>query len=674
MAIAQYASLRQTLPSPTIAVTSGGFLTGSGALYFTLQGRNRAGLNLPSTLQSVTYSAGQRIQVTIPSTARNDGEDIHWYVISASTTNDPTQIRQLAIYNGYEADQITPTVLPATITFDRDEHLKLSATVDQFDDLPSGTNLKNGMLRGVNELSKILRYDASSTATVDNQTVYPSAIGRWIQYGSFNTYQDNTTNAGGCDRPLQSVPTAAVIQPPPYPADGSLGTPIKFWLLNERSELYAPVTQGTRFNLKVFQDGLDKSQLFSGLLKMQLDGFVRYSTGVLDTADITTGNQRDYFYGKAGSEALEKDLPSGYGLAIQIRPAFKASQLNQEIIEGAGIRILPFFFSQSGDYNPAGVLTGDVILPDGDRRRILPDTGLGVIALSGSGIVKRFEFPLQGEDFVAGLLSNTAGQKIVINGDGVVSLRAPAEPLAASEALRAIVGTAAGVSSQGMWSGYSAVASGASLAVTCNYPLTIRGDYPDVIAGSDQGAFNPLLVTVYLQRQSTGEIRKFEGLPAVAGTSQNFVIDTWADGEVIASTPIAPDDFGLWEPGASSFVASASSTDFPADSYQVAFAFEYDGAQVTSISHDPLDGCIREINQTIAEYLAGGQSVTDADQLALIPAPIDPYRRVYVKEWGYDAIYDPSSKDAIGVGNGVVLPSNQDPGSDGRWLIYRRYS
>lgn len=593
MAIAQYASLRSQLPAPTVTVPSGGFLSGSGTLYFSLQARNRCGHNLPSFAVSATYSAGDQIEVTIPATARAAGEEIHRFVLSAGATTDTSTHRQLAIYEGFEDDQETLEPLPVVITFSQDEHLVLGGIVSDLASLPSGSNLLNGMLREVTTISKILRYEEASTAVVDNITVYSASpnLGRWTVYGSFSTYQESTSDPGGCDRPISLVPEEAFIFPSTHPADGSTGTPVGIWLISDRSEGASSVPQGKRIGFNVYQNGLNKSVLFDAQLLLTLNGFVRLSDGTLDTSGLTT-DETTYRYGKEGAQILEKDLPSGYALSYNVAIAVDQSELNEPIPVDTPIRVQPFFYAQSGAPNATANFTGDVIFGTDDRRRIVAGDSLSIRALAGSGTIAGVTFPTQSETVVTGLASNMPAQPIAINGDGVVTIESNINDLRVTQRLRAYVSTVDGVSNPGTWSAYGAVSAGQELTVTLSHPTdgtngAIRADYPDpAIAGNSKGEFNPVSLRVYIQRQSDGEIREFNGFVVVNSVTQEITISTWADGVVVGQLPSAANNFfSLFTPGSSTFIASGGGGDFSADSYRVTFSYDYDGGQVTAIDH-----------------------------------------------------------------------------------------
>ena len=625
MGIATYASLRSQLPAPTIAVAAGGNLTGSGTLEISVQGRNRAGFNLPTALQAVGYSAGQKIQIAIPASARADGEDIHWYVISVATVSgDLSSIRQVAIYNGYGVDQVTPSALPITIELSEDDHIAVGSaqTVASLAALPTGANLINGMIRQVTNVgdssSRILRYDSQSVATVDNDTVFNAASGRWIQVSSFSTYISNTENAGGSDRVLTLLPPSAVLQPPTYAADGSTSTPVKYWWYGTRNAAGSITQQGTRIGFRVFDDGIDKTSQFDGLLQLTFDGYVDPATGALDTAGMTTGGSAPFAFGKAGAIALENDLPAGQAAQFSIQAKFTSAQL-KDIADGSKISIRPRSFSQSGDVNPVSGFTGNGVFPVGDRLRIVTGSGLSVQALSGSAAVGRLTFPLQDAIAVTGLVANTADQIIEINGNGNVFVGDGT--IGANEAIRAKVGTVAGRSPASNFSDYAAVTNGQTLTVTITNGRDIRTDYPEpstaisVIAGNTEATFNPPLIVIYLERESDGQIWEFTGNAVLDAATQQVNITNLSAGTAIANLPTVSPTFSLFKPSGS-FSANAGSSDLTADNYRVAIAYEYDGNQTTQIQHEAESSDWLEETEalsTISSQVAGNTSAIAAN-------------------------------------------------------------
>jgi hypothetical protein len=293
------------------------------------------------------------------------------------------------------------------------------------------------------------------------------------------------------------------------------------------------------------------------------------------------------------------DLQPGEAIALSVKPFFSVAELNNEVSPGAVIGVIPTIRTQSGDYNPIGKITGNAVFALGDKYRIVPNSGLSVKILSGSAIVGGYDFPVKPARNILGVEPNQAGQKVIINGNGAVFIDEASYSPLDSEALRATIGTVAGVSSPSAWTSYVAIASGQNAAITISYPSSIRSNYPDVIAGSNKGVFNAPLVNIFLQRQDTGEIREFGAYSVVAGASQEFSISAWADGTIVSSLPTAPGaDFSLFSPGATVLIADTTGN-FPATNYRACYNFEYNGLQVTSISHAS-PPCIQEYEGSFA--------------------------------------------------------------------------
>ena len=606
---AQSASLRPQLPPPTVTTVpgAGSFSTG-GTLYLWLQGRNRAGYNLPSQAVVVNYDVGDRIDITLDSTHRATGEDIYLWNISASLSDNPTTMSQLAEIQGYEfvGGELSLTPLPITISLSEDAHLELAANVADEASLPANTALIHGMVRGINTYGALYRYDAASTADIDpiGHTVLTAvgSSGRWLPFGAFNTNILNTSDLGGSDAHVATV--ANPVDPPDYPADGTRGYPTDLWWLASPNRI---VPAGTPFNLIVFINGTNRTQASSSGFRIEILGSVDPATGVLDTE---VAQPEDWFEaGKHGAYILPADLPAGHALAVRVRKQFAADQFDGDLTNGSRITYNYQRLNQAGRY--VGGLVESVIYAEDDYRRIVQGSGLDLITLKGAGMVAKTEFPTQGRTPVTGIAANQADQRVIINRHGIVYARDSAYQLRPGEAIRAVISTATGRSRPGSWSNYGAVSAGSIVTITISHPYneatdraTIRADYPDErIAGSTAGELPLSGLVVYGERQSDGEIREFADLVAEDPT-QEVQITNWSDGALIASVPSAPSaEFGLIAPGTSTASTSTGASDFIADDYRWCFAYVNDGNQISSISHDPLLGCIPEMGAPLEETI-----------------------------------------------------------------------
>ncbi len=603
MLIAQYAGVGEICPLFEVETASGGSLD-TGSLYFSYQLQNRAGFNIPSISDLISYATNQKIIITIPEMP--DGWDIHYFIISAGTTSDPSNHVQIARIPGFQygigiEPQSVKTVLPTTLELTRNSHLLLAPSVVSTAALPTGLDRLDGQVRYITDLAIFVEYRADSDLP-PSPNVVATDIGQWVRIGGASTYVSNTRSGVGSDRPIVSINPVTTIPTPPYPGETLSkylpGWEAKYWIYNDNANA---LPAGTEFGVELEYNNKRSPDLLSGLFMVKFIGFVG-TDGNIRTQD---GDGRDFPNLGAFFPWTPKlttpfitidDLQPGEALALAVKPFFSVAELNNEVAPKSVLGVFPVTRIQSGDYNPLGkLLPTGTIFDIGSRYRVVPGTGLSYDVLSGCALIGGYDFPEKPRRSFGGLQPNTAGQKIIINGNAAVFTETPTYAPSASEGIRAIVSTLSGESSPGGWSSYTALATG--VAVTLSYPSTadgvgtIRSDYPDVLAGNNKGAFNPYGVNIYLQRQDTLEIRKFTGFNVVAATTQQFTITDWTAGTV-TSLPTADADFSLFSP-LSGAIVPAITGNFPSTNYRVACSFVYDGNQITSISHAS-PPCVKE--------------------------------------------------------------------------------
>jgi hypothetical protein len=672
VAISQFAHGRSQLPfsNAEVVISSGGATTGTKTLYFAIQGQNPVGLNLLSDIVGpVTIAAGQRVNISIPVAARLSGEWWQNFIISASTSSTLSSFTQIGKVPGYTSGG-SLTSLPASLQFSTDDSLALSTTVANPSALPASPI--EGMMRGVTSTGFVYEYNFASLLVADGLSVLSASVGRWLRKGSFSTYISALDAPGGAGRDIDLIDETNV-DAPHYPCSGA-GISNRFWIQNNT---VSAEPRGKRVGATVYFAGEPKSNLFNGLLKVIFRGYVNTTTGILRTVDGSSipfdGLDQSLLYqSKKTNLVLQDDLQPGEAYVLDIYPDFTPSDLNNQVPDGAAIKVRPFLYSQSGNYSESGGATGDMIYPDNDRGLVVAGSSLSARVLSRSGIVDYFSFQDIGQSTVGSLATNTSGQIIAINGDGVVQKRSL--PLSSTERQRAIISTLDGVGFPGSYSANIPVGTGNQVSIVCSYPSAIRANYPDTkIASNNKGVFNPSTCTIYLQKVATGQIRAFSGFMVVAGTSQTFVISSWSSGTIVASIPTPSDpSFGLFAPGNCTITPASGSTDFTSGDYRACFAFGYSNA-ITAITHNESQGCILTATGTYAtmqsrmQYWA--EAVADAAALRAVPlGEISPYQSRFCASLGSPYRFDPNSYETD-TGRTVLKPdslSNLDPG---RWTF-----
>jgi hypothetical protein len=591
MALARYAGVGEVCPNWGITVESGGFFTNSGTLYFSFQLQNRAGFNIPSVSHEVAYSPNQKIVLTIPESVKKPGWDIHYYVLSCGNSADPSTHVQIARVPGFQwGEGIQPqsvrTELPVSIELSRNGHVTFAPSVATLADLPVGADRLDGQARWVTSESKWFEYRADSTLPI-GVDVAAADIGRWVRIGGASTYVSNTEIGVGSDRAITDINPVTVIPTPSYPIGNSKVLPLwsaYYWLYNDTN---SNLSAGTEFGVELEYNNKQSPDLLNGLVQIAFLGYVK-SDGSVRTADSEGRTFQNIGGFVSWTPKLTvpfvtpDDLLPGEAIALAVKPFFSAAELKNEITPKSVFGIIPAIRTQSGEPNPLwDLLPGGVVFARDDQYRVVTGLGLSIDILSGVALVGRYSFPSKPRRTIAGLQPNTAGQKVIINGDGAVYIEPSTYQPMVAEAIRAIVSTVSGESAASDWSDWVAIASGQGLKVNVTYPTSIRSNYPDVIALSDKAVFNPRRIKIYVQRQDTLVIRAFSGFGIVTGEQEFEIADF--DGAV-STLPTVSADFSLFAPNNPTAIALTSGT-FTATNYRVAIAFDYDGNQITGISH-----------------------------------------------------------------------------------------
>ncbi len=642
----QYAAAPSNPPALTTTGIAGNITTRAGTYSFWLQTQSRAGFSLVSSRVEATITSGTGLRLTIPSTALpspSGGVDIRSYSILCSADSNPLNAVIIAAKPGIDTDGSTVLPPPLTIDLTENEHLNLtSLIVASSGNLPTGANRLNGMRRAIDDLDgAIYEWNAASTAWV---VAIPQV---------FSSYTTSLEGALGANQSLSALTDLTAVIYPSYALSGD-SEPIKYWLANNDA---SPVAQGTRVGLTVSADigGIDTDLTnlagIIGGLELTFLGYANIATGVLDTTGnggvgtmAGIGEPVVYTGNSDTGLILQKALPAGSAYVVSIRANLDVATLTTQIPDGTVLKITPSFFAENATPNNAAAITGSVILGEYDRRRLVPTRTLNALALNGSGILKLplnrgFSFTNVGEQTVTGLLANTANQNVAINvsGDclvvGTVPDYAP---------LRAIVGTVDGQGKATDWSAPVTLSNALYAQVTVTYPTAIRINYDDVIAGSTLGQFNADTVRVYVRPTGGGNAIYWD-FPVTQGNASDVFTVGAVSGVNSGGTepPARPNDrFGLYEPADNSFVAvaTAGSSVFTSQTYEVAIAFRFDST-ITSIDHRPTSGCITEVDGNLADlfqlltYL-GRPVDTVWDLRSLGPSDRSTYKEVFCADEG----------------------------------------
>ena len=661
----QYQGTPQTPPAPQLSIGAGNITVAkAGTKYLWLQYRNRAGYSGVSAVASIAVAATQKIIINIPTGAKPAavggvyGVDIQEYVILLAETNDIAAAVTVATFPGYQANG-TPYVLPATIELSRDQHLAVSSlTVANEAALPS--NPVHGMRRSISSPSGFVAYDAVFSPT-GWKPVYPQL---------FSTYVTSTTIENGGDIAISDVIDDAVILTPSYGVDGTYSKTVGFWLVNNDSNV---VPEGTQIGIAFDLDSVDVSSQFIGLAALTFQGYVTVSTGALDISGMIVNTTVPYSGSQTGM-VLQKDLPVGSAILLQVQLNFRAFQLANRPVQGSVLRASPYLYSEFARFDPNGAINGSLIASEFGRRRILPTTGgnaakalkgTGSIAIAGVG---SYTFTGVPESSVIGLEANTADQKVFISINGSLYVAASAITGARQ---RALVGTVNGVGHVKTWSGSYALDGTKSLQITATYPANISVNYPDIIAGSADGVFNASQIRIYVRPVGGGTIKYFD-VNVLVGAPQTFTVGLTGTGTVgtIPADPAA--SFGLYRATDGSYAIApiTATSDFAAGNYEVAIAYVFSD-RVTSIDHTTNSGNIYEASGTLAELYQAADywkyTVSNAAVLRALPSSGYPnFHRRAIADVGLEVAWNALSYE-VDDGVNFFKPSDRAIGQPGRY-------
>lgn len=662
----QYQGTPKTPPATQLSLGTGSLTSASaGTKYFWMQYRNRAGYSAVGTVSSIAVATGQSIIVTIPTGAQPAavggifGVDIQEYVILMSTSNDVTTAVTIATFPGYQANgNIYP--LPAAITLNQDSQLQInSLAVADSSSLPSSP--VHGMRRAIASPSSFVAYDAIFSPT-GWKPAYPQV---------YSTYVTDSTLTNGADIAVTDIVDTSVILTPSYAIDGTYSQSVGFWLYNNDTNI---VPQGTQIGLAFDMDNVDVSSQFVGLAAITFQGFVTVATGVLDTSSMIVNTTVPYSGSQTGM-VLQKDLPVGSAILLQVQLNFRAFQLENRPVQGSVLRATPYIYSEFARFDANGAINGSLITGEFDRRHIVPASGgnaakglqgSGNIAIAGVGA---YTFTGVPESPVIGLEPNTASQKVFISINGSLYV---ADSTVAGARQRALVGTVNGIGHTLAWSGSYALSSALALQFIANYPNTISINYPDTIAGSNLGVFNASAIRIYVRPVGGGTINYFDTV-VLPGSAQTFTIGLVGTGNTISSIPTDPDDtFGLYRAADGTYTIApiAASSIFSTDNYEVAIAFVFTD-RVTSIDHSTASGNIYEASGTLAELYQSSDywkyGVANAAVLRSLPSGsyVNSHRRE-ISDIGLEVVWNALSYSADD-GNSFFKPTDRLTNQPGRY-------
>ncbi|MEM9214026.1 MAG: hypothetical protein AAGD25_06725 [Cyanobacteria bacterium P01_F01_bin.150] len=636
MAQAQSGPIRELTPNITVTVVSGGSFTSAGSLYLFGQSRNKIGYNKLGDGGStpaeagilVNYNAGDKIQVSYDVGSRLAGEDTWEGQIAASLTNDPTTAVILASVRFKDAATVGAVSYPGTganlslplvIELSTDDDIALSQSVTDSAALPTAPIF--GMIRYVQNVGEYWRYDP--LAASGN---FASGGGFWVSHlTGFSAYVADTaqgataTRQQGYAKPINQlalgIESNVVLQNAPYLFNGVIQpvnqAPI-LAVVVPSGQSSLPVNSSIAFIFR--QNGADVSTALSGKVSATYLGKTDLSAGTLDTSGAGVGNPVTLgpLLDGLGGITTPEQLDSGNAFLYRVQLNVDASVLSSTFTEGSLLTYFAKAQSPLGERSPTAALSGEGVASVGEKRIVLPSVGTAKATISSGAIQSLDETTFQGHlafssvaQDINNISSSTDNQLVAVN-TALNQVNVRTGSVESGEVQRAVIGTGLGPASgrytASDWSNPITISgNGQQIQVTIDHPTTVRADYPDEQVRSKAAPFNAASYVVFAR---FGGI-VYEVLTAAVGTSpQTITINSI--GSTVGTLPDSSSDasFSLFDHGSFTSTAIAGSSSLVAESYEIAIAPVYDGAQITSVDHSTASGNLRVIPESAGTNIA----------------------------------------------------------------------
>lgn len=679
----QFGSARLQIPwtyTDSILIESNGFTTKIHEFYIALQIENQAGLNLLSILpEKIVVNIGQSLKIRIPESLEKSGEELIRYIVSISPNNNPANFTQICAIDKWSLSNnntLIKNTYPLSITLNRDEHFKIIASVNTINNLPTNQDLVNGMIRQVIDKSLLYEYHDNPIWYLSLNDIIPAtntsnSNGVWLPTYSFATYIQNTTLEGGCNKELSYL-NPNVVKSPVWNDAGSI--PTVYWILN-KSDTVIPSGQPIGFTINSDADSITELCSVLGALKVTLKGIVKID-GSLDTDFNGAGIER-VFQNRKTNLITPRDIQPGEAISLSIRLQTTSNYFKSQIESGRKIKILPFLYEQTGSFEAFGLISGDLIIhsenTDDEFAVCLPGYANSLYVGKRTGIIDSFTFYSKPATTVYNLPLNTSSIPIAINGNGnVYHLTSGLQNF---ESILCYCSTLNSIGIPSVASSYANITANSSIRITINHPTLngrgiIRNDYPEESIRNKYSIFNASQIVFYIQKQSNGEIRRFDNNNVLvnATTSQQiFIISSWSLGIAVSSLPNPSNNIGFFNAPIPVIEQSSTIGNFTSDSYRVYCAYKYTDT-VTSITKN---NCVPEaftsIQNLFVLYKSVGIPVYSNKIIDINPKEIYAGQMRRVIDTGQLIFFNP---DSLLTHNGTTVwkPSSFLDSQPGRWL------
>lgn len=559
----------------------------SGNYYFTLQARNRIGLNLPLQSELISVPTDSNLTITINSNTYNSGENWYDFIISISEIDSLSNFKQIFAVNLKNNDDYFLPSFPINIVLNDDKYLITDEEFCAVDDIDD-TDFLNGKI--IKCLDTNFFYEFYRGVFLDNSEININQFN--TSNGSFKRVISSLKNItdvedyGGCNLDIRSdLALLDYYKIPTYEINGTDSEVLKFTLDNTQS---TALPKGSLISISTLINGQNGAGYLQDSIFVIYKGFVDLTTGVLRTTDLDN-NPIDYLnlpiqYDPSSSNLFLPDiLNPNEGFIMDVFINLSPLNLSNIFVNKSGLLIYPSISSSFIRYSPFyEIFTEGIIVNKPDYCFLDPTLNGNILLKSGEFIFKGYSITRNFEEEY--FLSNNTSQYLAIDTFGIIRNYSLTDIIPSNSIKIARINCLSGTSKISnklnvTLTNNSSISFVVHLDVQ-NEKITIRNDYVNIDLRNKRINFPSNILEIYIKKPDNTIVKTTRLLDFLAEQIieiSNLPLTTIDENIINTST-----DFGLINPPTLELNEITNGL-IPSGNYEIYCSFLYSGLEITDI-------------------------------------------------------------------------------------------
>lgn len=559
----------------------------AGNYYFSIQGRNRVGLNEPLISNLIAVPTNSTLIITLKPSIYQSGENWFDFIISISQINNANSFKQILAINLKNNDDIFLPNLPLDIVLNNDFDLETDKEFCSVDDIDD-SNFKNGKI--IKLITNNFLYEFYQNIYLEENEIsinqFNTDNGSFKRVLSSNKNITDTSNYGGCDLDIRGdLALLDYLRIPSYQINGTNSELLKFTVDNN-SETNIPAN--SLISITSFINGVDGAGYLQNSIYVIYRGFVNLTTGVLrvtDEDDIPLNFiGLSQLYDSSNPNLFLPDvIKPNEGFVIDLYVNLNPLNLSNLFTNNSGLLLYPSVALDYIRYSPFyEIFTEGAIVNKPDYCFLDPQ-------LDGNIVVKKGEFVFKGYSITRNfeeeyLLSNNAEQFLNLTTNGVIESYLTIETLPFNSVNIARIKCLAGKSKVSNKLTVT-LSSNSTIKIKLALPVVdekikIRDNYSNLDLRNELITFPTEVLELYIKKPDN-QIVKWDFITEPLD-EQIIEIGTLPVTEIDAEDINLETDFGLINSPVISLEENTVGL-IPAGTYEIYGSFVYTGLQVTDI-------------------------------------------------------------------------------------------